>query len=201
VISRFHHRFFPLYLVLTAFGSAQPPTALPSQQGQQSNKELGGLQADVYRNPFFGFTYKLPYGWVDRTADMREGNDSDKLLLLAAFERPPEASGSTINSAVVIAAEKVSAFSDLKTASDYFGPITELATAQGFSVVNEPHDFPVGIKHLVRGDFSKLRGSLTMLQTSLVAVEKGCAVSFTFIAGSTDETDELIERLRFSGKQ
>src|SRR5207248_983368 len=53
-----------------------------------------------------------------------------------------------------VAAEKVSSFSGLKTASDYFGPITELATAKGFSVLNEPHDFVVGTKHLVRGDFS-----------------------------------------------
>ncbi len=163
----------------------------------QSN--LGALADGIYRNAFFGFTYKLPYGWVDRTADMREGDDPGKLLLLAVFERPPEATGTTINSAVVIAAEKVSSFSGLKTASDYFGPITELATAKGFSVLNEPHDFVVGTKHLVRGDFSKQRGSLTMYQASLVTLEKGYGVSFTFIGGSEDEIEELIEKLSFSG--
>ena len=169
----------------------------PTQQPKvQSN--LGALADGIYHNASFGFTYKLPYGWVDRTADMREGDDPGKLLLLAAFERPPEATGTTINSAVVIAAEKVSSFSGLKTASDYFGPITELATAKGFSVLNEPHDFVVGTKHLVRGDFSKQRGSLTMYQTSLVTLEKSYAVSFTFIGGSQDEIEELIEKLTFS---
>ena len=162
----------------------------------QSN--LGALADGIYRNASFGFSDKLPFGWVDRTADMREGDDPGKLLLLAVFERPPEATGTTINSAVVIAAEKVSSFSGLKTASDYFGPITELATAKGFSVLNEPHDFVVGTKHLVRGDFSKQRGSLTMYQASLVTLEKSYAVSFTFIGGSQDEIEELIEKLTFS---
>src|SRR2546430_8099369 len=129
---------------------------------------------------------------------MGEGDDPGKLLLLAAFERPPEATGTTINSAVVIAAEKVSSFSGLKIASDYFGPITELATAKGFTVLNEPHDFVVGTKHLVRGDFSKQRGSLTMYQASLVTLEKSYAVSFTFIGGSQDEIEELIEKMTFS---
>src|SRR3989442_2712144 len=128
---------------------------------------------------------------------MREGDDPGKLLLLAAFERPPEATGTTINSAVVIAAEKVSSFSGLKTASDYFGPITELATAKGFSVLNEPHDFVVGTKRLVRGDFSKPRGSLTMYQTSLVTLEKSYAVSFTFIGGSHGGIEEFIGEYTF----
>jgi len=191
-----------LLLPVLTFGqqsgeSSSRARAKPTPQPKvQSN--LGALADGIYRNAFFGFTFKLPYGWVDRTPDMREGDDPGKLLLLSVFERPPEATGSTINSAVVIAAEKVSSFSGLKTASDYFGPITELATAKGFSVLNEPHDFVLGTKHLVRGDFSKPRGSLTMYQTSLVTLEKGYAVSFTFIAGSEDEIEELIERLSFA---
>jgi hypothetical protein len=189
-----------LFSVLT-FGqqsgeSSSRAHAQPTQPKVQSN--LGALADGVYRNTFFGFTYKLPYGWVDRTADMREGDDPGKLLLLSVFERPPEATGTTINSAVVIAAEKVSSFSGLKTASDYFDPITELATAKGFSVLNQPHDFVVGTKRLVRGDFSKPRGSRTMYQTSLVTLEKGYAVSFTFIGGSEGEIEELIEKLAFS---
>ena len=200
-----YHSRIPIVVLLSSvltFGqqageSSSRPHSKPTHPKPESN--LGALAEGIYRNASFGFTYKLPYGWVDRTADMREGDDPGKLLLLAVFERPPEATGSTINSAVVIAAEKISSFSGLKTASDYFGPITELATAKGFSVLNEPHDFIVGTKHLVRGDFSKPRGSLTMYQTSLVILEKGYAVSFTFIGGSADEIEELIEKLSFSG--
>jgi hypothetical protein len=180
-------------------GESSSRARFQPKQHSKPESNLGALADGIYRNAFFGFTYKLPYGWVDRSADMREGDDPGKLLLLAVFERPPEATGSTINSAVVIAAEKVWSFSGLKTASDYFGPITELATAKGFSVLNEPHDFVLGAKHLVRGDFSRPRGSLTMYQTSLVSLEKAYAVSFTFIGGSADEIEELIEKLSFSG--
>jgi hypothetical protein len=160
--------------------------------------DRGTLSDGVYRNPYFGFQIKLPYGWVDRSDEMRQNDDPPKsMLLLGAFERPPEATGDTVNSAVVITAEKMSQFSGLKTAADYFGPITELATARDFKAVNPPYDFLVGIKPLVRGDFSKQRGSLTMVQSSVVMLDKGYAVSITFIAGSQDEADGLIGGLQF----
>ena len=73
----------------------------------------GAISDGVYRNPSFGFSYKLPYGWVDRTRemqdDLRPHAAVKSLLLLAVFERPPEATGDTVNSAVVIAAEPLSA--------------------------------------------------------------------------------------------
>ncbi len=50
---------------------------------------------------------------------------------------------------------------------------------------------------MVRGDFSKPRGSLTMYQTSLAMMEKGYIVSFTFIGGSDDEVNDLIASLSF----
>ena len=86
-----------------------------------------------------------PYGWVDRTREMQDDSAERlerrrrSLLLLAIFERPPEATGDTVNSAVVIAAEPLSSYSGMKTAADYFGPLTELATAKGFQAVEEPH--------------------------------------------------------------
>jgi hypothetical protein len=85
----------------------------------------------LYRDTTFGFRYQIPYGWVDRTQEMREGNTDDQsTLLLAVFERPPEATGDTINSAVVIASESAASYPGLKQAEDYVGPLTELATAK-----------------------------------------------------------------------
>jgi hypothetical protein len=98
---------------------------------------------------------------------------------------------------VVIAAESLADYHGIKQAADYFGPITELAQQRGFEVVNEPYNFNVGTKQLVRGDFSKERGKLTMVQTSLVMIEKGYIVSFTFVGESEDEVDELVEQLSF----
>jgi len=95
----------------------------------------------------------------------------------------------------VIAAESVSAYPSLKTAADYFGPLTEVTLSKGFKVVNEPFDFSSGANQLVRGDFSKEVGTLTMHQSSVVMLKKGYAVSFTVIGGSEDEVEELLERL------
>ena len=171
----------------------------PTAHAKPSLPEPGAISDGVYRNSAFGFSYKLPYGWVDRTADMQDdsADASKSRVLLAIFERPPQATGDTINSAVVIAAEPL--FAGMKTAAGYFESLSALTTAKGFQAEEEPHEFSIGATKLVRGDFSKARGTLTMRQTSLVTLEKGYAVSFTFIGGSEDEVNELIEKLSFAG--
>jgi hypothetical protein len=58
----------------------------------------------------------------------------------------------------------------------------------------------IGVKQLVRGDFTKPRGSLTMYQTSLAMIEKGYIVSFTFVGGSEDEVNDLIAKLNFGAR-
>lgn len=126
---------------------------------------------------------------------------SKSQVLLAAFERPPDAAGSTVNSAVVIAAEKSSDYPGLKNAADYFGPLTELTANQGFAVVNEPYEHGVGTKKLVRSDFSKPLDKLTMRQSTLAILDKGYVVSFTFIAASEDDVEELIGNLGFSARK
>ncbi len=198
-----------LALLATALWAQQPASSSsrPPAHAKSPNPEAGAIRDGLYHNPSFGFTYKLPFGWVDRTREMQDdspdaSNDPAKsMLLLAIFERPPEATGDTVNSAVVIAAERLSNYSGLKTAADYFGPLTELATAKGFQAVEAPHQYSLGATQLVRGDFSKSRGTLTMRQTSLVIQEKGYEVSFTFIGGSEDEVNELIEKLSFGVKK
>src|SRR5207237_5998955 len=114
-----------------------------------------------------------PCGGVDRIGDMQgdsesttkaeagnSASSSKSRTLLAIFERPPAAPGETINSAVVIAAESVSDYHAVKQASDYLGPISELAEQRGFKSVSEPSSFSVCSKELVRADFNKERGTL-----------------------------------------
>ncbi|HEV7217871.1 MAG: hypothetical protein ACHP8A_14520 [Terriglobales bacterium] len=168
----------------------------------KSLPERGSITNNIYRNSYFHFSYQLPFGWVDRTSDMREDTDTDKSkVLLAIFERPPAASGDTINSAVIIAAESVDSYPGLKTAADYFGPLTELTESKGFKVVNQPYDFLVDGRPVVRGDFTKERGKLEMQQASLVTLERGYVLSFTFLGGSQDEVTELVEKLSFAGRK
>ena len=174
--------------------------SLPAQQSSKNTLANGTIANSVYRNPDLGFTYKIILGWVDRTDQNRPETDSPSSgqVLLLIFEHPPAVKGETINPAVVIAAENLSSFPGVKTAADYFEPLTGAATAQGFKVVNQPYQANIAAKSLVRSDFSKEMGKASMYQSSLVMLSKGYAVSFTFIGASEDEVEQLISRLSFN---
>jgi hypothetical protein len=102
-----------------------------------------------------------------------------------------------VNGSIVIAAESAAAYPGLKDAAQYFGPVTEVALAQGFEVVEEPYDFVIGTKKVVRGDFQKDVGSRVMRQSTLVVLARGYAISFTFIGGTEDEVEEWVQGLSF----
>jgi hypothetical protein len=164
-----------------------------------SSVDPGETTGGIYKNPFFGFSYRIRYGWVDRTDEMREASNgpSKSTVLLGVFERPPQASGSTVNSAVVIAAETASSYPGLRSAAQYFGPVSEVAEAKGLKPVNEPYEFPVDGKPIVRRDFIKQISQVGMHQSTLALLARGYLLSFTFIGSSDDEVTELIEWLRF----
>ncbi len=186
-------------LALTLLTPAAGQTASKADKDIRAAESEGSLENGTYRNSQFGFQVKVPYGWVDRTEQMHDDTmDTKSLLLLAVFERPPEVTGKSVNSAVVITAESTVAYPGLKTAADYFGPLTDVVSGKGFAVTNEPYYFNIGTKRMVRGDFSKKIGDITMYQSSIVVLEKGDFVSFTFVGGSEDEVNELIENLSFS---
>jgi len=193
-------RRFALLIALTL------PTLLLSQDSSSKSKPHGKsapapreIAETIYRNPEFAFSYKIPYAWIDRTKQMQDdsADPAKSRLLLAVFERPPEVTGDTVNSAVVITAESASSYPGLKTAADYIGPLTELTTSKGFKADGDPYEFPVSATTTIRADFARTTGSVTMRQSSLVVLRKGFVVSFTFIAGSDDEIDELVEKLSF----
>ena len=197
-----------LILLATALWGQDKAAQDKNQAGASSSRsnahataslpEAGAITNGVYHNSSFGFSYKLPFGWVDRTADMQDDSAEagKSRLLLAIFERPPAATGDTVNSAVVIAAEPLLA--GMKTAGEYLDSLAAIAATKGFQAEGEPYEFSVAPAKLVRGDFSKARGALTMRQASLVTVARGYAVSFTFIGGSEDEVKQLIEKLSFA---
>ncbi len=183
--------------------SRQASPSARSSKGSTTAPDPGSIHGQLYRNRTFGFSYKIPFGWVQRTTDMREtsSNNEKSLLLLAAFERPPEATGESVNSAVVVTAESLSSYPDLDRAVDYFDVLDEVTSSKGFKVLNPPYEFPVGSKKLARGDYIKPIGNdVTMYQGSLVLLEKGFVLSFTFIADSEDELESLIMDLQFESR-
>src|ERR1700722_12643765 len=181
----------------------------------------GAVTNGVYRNKTLALSCKIPQGWVLRTDEMNdrgeeeeeeEGKDKPNSaqpptpaassagakVLLAAFSRPPDARAEDVNSSILIAAESVANYPGLKDAAQYFGPLTEVAKAQGLTVDEEPYDVAVGTKTLVRGDFHKDVGTRVIHQSTLVALSHGYAISITLIAGTEDEAEELIDGLAFN---
>jgi hypothetical protein len=174
-----------------------PVTRSPLNSGAVSN--------GVYRNAAFGFACKIPPGWVLRTEDMNAQDDQETAkgagktgrVLLAAFSRPPQATGEDVNSSIVIAAESAAAIPGLTQAAQYFGLVSKAAEAQGFDLDDDPYEFAVGTKTVVRGDFEKDVATRVMRQSTLVVLARGYAVSFTFIGGTEDEVEELVQGLSF----
>jgi hypothetical protein len=206
-----------LGLSVVVVSQTQHKPAAPASKPAQNE------DAKLYRNAPFAFRFQIPYGWVDRTKEMRDQEATEKPdtkteksvptdkparekptgeVLLAVFERPPDAIGETINSAVVIASESAATYPGLRKAEDYLGPLTELTTSKGFKVEGDPDVLEIDSRQLIRTDFIKpLSETLTMHQSTLVFLANGHIVSFTFIAGSEDEVDDLIEGLHFLGMQ
>ena len=173
---------------------------------------------NVYRNKTLTLSCKIPQGWVLRTDEMNdrgeEEEEKDKpdsaptptpaasstgaKVLLAAFSHPPDARAEDVNSSILIAAESVANYPGLKDAAQYFGPLTEVAKAQGLTVDEDPYEIAVGTKTLVRGDFHKDIGSRVMHQSTLAMLSHGYAISITVIAGTEDEAEELIDGLTFT---
>jgi len=209
----------------TGSAASKPSSASQPQKPTSRDSALdpGIVTNGVYRNKSLGLSYKIPDGWVLRTEEMNareeesdskpteqklspqgtQGStesDSKGRVLLAAFSRPPEAKGEEVNASIVIAAESVATYPGLKEAAQYFGPLTEVATAQGFAADEEPYEIAVGPKTLVRGDFHKDIGSRVMRQSTLAFLARGYAISITVIGGTEDEVEDLIDEVTFVGK-
>jgi hypothetical protein len=183
--------------------------------------EAGTVADGVYRNRALGLSCRVPPGWVLRTEEMNAREESEAVtdpseekpspqraqrgteeerggrVLLAAFSRPPDAKGEDVNSSIVIAMEKVATYPGLKEAAQYFGPLTEVAKAQGFVVDEEPYELEMGTKVVVRGDFHKDVGTRVMRQSTLAFLARGYAVSITVIGGTEDEVEELLDGVAF----
>jgi hypothetical protein len=211
---------------LTAQTSAPASSTSSSKQGRKpaapadSGLDSGSVSDGVYRNKTLALSCTIPPGWVLRTDEMNARDEQrieaekDKAdagqgppppasaegakVLLAAFSRPPEAKGEDVNASILIAAERAAAYPGLKEAAQYFGPLIEVAKAQGFTMDEDPYDIAIGSKTLVRGDFHKDVGSRVMRQSTLAMLAHGYAISITVIGGTDDEVEDLVDGISFS---
>jgi hypothetical protein len=221
-------RVIPAFLFLILlFPSASAQTSSSSSSSGKHGRPSSGHSAAAlddgwvangnYKNNTLGLSCKIPDGWVLRTDEMNQRDQSkdavspssetaetassaEARVLLAAFSRPPEARAEDVNSSILIAAESTSSYPGLKEAVQYFGPLTEVAKAQGFTVDEEPYEIALGTKMLVRSDFHKDVGTRVMHQSTLAMLARGYAISITIIGGTDDDVEDLIDGLTFTGK-
>jgi hypothetical protein len=216
-----------LALASAAVPAQTPARVLSSSSAKQLKKpnapdpriDPGAVDNGVYRNKALALSCTIPPGWVLRTDEMN-ARDEQKIeaekdkadavqglapasaegakVLLAAFSRPPEAKGEDVNASILIAAERTAVYPGLKEAAQYFGPLIEVAKAQGFTMEEDPYDIAIGGKTLVRGDFHKDVGSRVMRQSTLAMLAHGYAVSITVIGGTDDEVEDLVDGISFS---
>ena len=204
------------------FGQSQNSSSAPKTRhtaASQAALDSGSVTNGTYHNRTLALSCKIPPGWVLRTEEMNAREDdsadgkplpqgpqkdtgADKKseggrVLLAAFSRPPDAHGEEVNSSILIVAESAAAYPGLTDAGQYFGPLTEVAKAQGFVVDEEPYEVAIGAKTLVRGDFHKDVATRVMQQSTLAWLVKGYAVSITVIGGTDDEVEELVDGVSF----
>jgi hypothetical protein len=214
---------FPCLVILAVTAAAHgqsSPSSSPSSSAKHLGKasgagiDTGTVTNGVYRNKTLGLACKIPEGWVLRTDEMNRRDDeagsggppgtvppassAGAQVLLAAFSRPPEAKGEEVNKSILIAEESAASYPGLTEAAQYFGPIIEVAKAQGFEMDEDPYAIAVGAKTLVRGDFHKNVGTRVMRQSTLVLLDHGYAVSITVIGGTDDEVEDLVDGLSFA---
>lgn len=208
---------FPLGQLQAQSSSSRNHT---DKSAAENSPEPGSVSNGVYRDKSLGLTCEIPSGWVLRTEQMNAEQKPDSgaatnsasssepdahastaggKVLLAAFSRPPEAKGEEVNSSILIAAEPLSAYPGLQDPEQYFGPLSEVAEAQGFTKDNEEYEIAIGPQTLVRADFHKDVGTRIMRQSTLVMLSHGYAISITAIAGTADEVEQLLNGLDFKG--
>jgi hypothetical protein len=212
----------PASAILHAQAPAQPPSSSSANEAKKSATGIdsGAVTNGIYRNKTLALSCPIPPGWVLRTDEMnardeqRKEEEKDKTdaakgspapassegakVLLAAFSRPPEAKGEDVNASILVVAESAAAYPGLKEAAQYFGPLIEVAKAQGFTLEEDPYDIAIGDKTLVRGDFHKDVGSRVMRQSTLAMLAHGYAISITVIGGTDDEVEDLVDGISFS---
>ncbi len=193
-----------ILFVLILLGVSVTAQTKAGNRSAPATLDAGSTSGNMYSNKTLGMTYKVPEQWVLRTEEMNgrgeksageKNENSGARVLLGAFSRPPEAKGEDVNASVLIAVEPVESYPGLTEAAQYFGPLTEVARAQGFMRDEDPYEVAFDKRTLVRADFHKNVGARVMRQSTMAWLDHGWAVSVTVIAGTEDDVEDLVDRL------
>jgi hypothetical protein len=156
---------------------------------QRPNPADGAVQAGVYHNNYFGFDYKLPAGFEDRTAIMPRDGGGISYGLLHVSE-PKQAS--RYSSSVTFFADDAGHWKS-KDGAEYLARVTP-QMQKASDAVGKMTSFEIGGHRFYRQDFSRRR--YYVRQTIVATVMKGYVLSAALNANDPQGIDELIAGLR-----
>jgi TonB family protein len=183
---RFSSAIVATALLLGSIGAiAQQPVALSGD----ARPDAGAMNADVYTNNFFGFSYRVPAQWTGK-AIQRSLPGQRFYQLLSAL---PATTGASIQY-MGIQAEDIAA-PVVKTASQFIQASPLAAPNSAYQSLGPIREVEIGGHHFARADYRTKPtpddGGLTMFQTQLVTVLHNHAVTLSFTTDNQSALDQL----------
>jgi TonB family protein len=174
-----------LLLAALAALAQQPPPALSSD----ARPDTGAMNADVYTNNFFGFSYRVPAQWTGKAVQRSQPGQRFYQLLSAL----PAASAASIQY-MGIQAEDIAA-PVVKTASQFIQGSPLAAKNSAYEMLGPVRELEIAGHHFARADYRTKPtvddGGLTMFQTQLVTVLHNHAVTLSFTTDTQAALDQL----------
>jgi protein TonB len=147
------------------------------------------MNADVYTNNFFGFSYRVPAQWTGKAVQRSQPGQRFYQLLSAL----PAATGASIQY-MGIQAEDIAA-PVVKTASQFIQASPLAAANSAYESLGPIREMELGGHHFARADYrtkpSADDGGFTMFQTQLVTVLHNHAVTLSFTTDNQAALDQL----------
>src|SRR3954464_1003607 len=163
----------------------QPAPALTGD----AKPDTGIMNADVYTNQFFGFSYRVPAQWTGKAIQRSQPGQRFYQLLSAL----PATSGASIQY-MGIQAEDITA-PVVKTASQFIQSSPLAGKNSAYEMLGPVREMEFGGHHFARADYktkpSADDAGLTMYQTQLVTVLHNHAVTLSFTTDSQPALDQL----------
>src|SRR3954467_1930015 len=174
-----------LLLAALAALAQQPPPALSSD----ARPDTGAMNADVYTNNFFGFSYRVPAQWTGKAVQRSQPGQRFYQLLSAL----PAASGASIQY-MGIQAEDIAA-PVVKAALQFIQSSPLAGKNSAYEMLGPVREMEFGGHHFARADYKTKPtaddAGLTMYQTQLVTVLHNHAVTLSFTSDSQPAIDQL----------
>jgi TonB family protein len=163
----------------------QPAPALTGD----AKPDSGTMNADVYTNQFFGFSYRVPSQWTGKAIQRSQPGQRFYQLLSAL----PATTGASIQY-MGIQAEDITA-PVVKTASQFIQSSPLAGKNSAYEMLGPVRETEIGGHHFARADYKTKPtaddAGLTMYQTQLVTVLHNHAVTLSFTTDSQPALDQL----------